>query len=141
MDDLAAYGGLFLAALLAATILPAQSEAVLGYLDAAGAHDARVLLLVATAGNVLGSVVNWAMGRYLAHFKARRWFPIKPKQIDRATAWFNRWGLWSLLLAWLPVVGDPLTFVAGFLRVGFWSFLLLVAAGKAARYAVLLAIV
>lgn len=141
MDDLAAYGGLFAAALLAATVLPAQSEVVLGYLDATGAHDVRVLLLVATTGNVLGSVVNWAMGRYLVHFKERRWFPIKPAQIDRATAWFNRWGIWSLLLAWMPVIGDPLTFVAGILRVGFWPFLLLVAAGKAARYAVLLAVV
>jgi membrane protein YqaA with SNARE-associated domain len=141
VDDLAAYGGLFAAALLAATILPAQSEAVLGFLDASGAHDPGVLLLVATAGNVLGSVVNWAMGRYLAHFKARRWFPIKPAQVDRAAAWFKRWGLWSLLLAWMPIVGDPLTFVAGVLRVGFWPFLLLVTAGKAARYAVLLTVV
>jgi membrane protein YqaA with SNARE-associated domain len=140
MDDLAVYGGLFVTALLAATVLPAQSEAVLGYLDATGAHDARVLLLVATTGNVLGSVVNWVMGRYLVHFKERRWFPIKPAHIDRATAWFNRWGLWSLLLAWAPFIGDPLTFVAGILRVGFWPFLLLVAAGKAARYAVVLAV-
>ncbi|MDP2285974.1 MAG: VTT domain-containing protein, partial [Pseudohongiella sp.] len=66
------------------------------------------------------------------------WFPVTAQQLSRAQAQFNRYGVWSLLLAWLPVVGDPLTFVAGALRVQFWLFLLLVAIGKSLRYAVLI---
>jgi membrane protein YqaA with SNARE-associated domain len=80
--------------------------------------------------------VNWLLGRYLIHFQDRRWFPIKRPLIDRATAWYQRWGFWSLLLAWVPFIGDPLTLVAGILRENFWVFLLLVTIGKADRYLV-----
>ncbi|MBP2296946.1 YqaA family protein [Azospirillum rugosum] len=141
MTDIAAYGGLFMTALLAATIFPAQSELLLAGMHASGAYDHLALLLVATAGNVLGSVVNWAIGRYLMHFQDRRWFPIKPAMVDRATRWYQRFGVWSLLLAWMPVLGDPLTLVAGILRVDFRLFLLLVTLGKGARYAALVAAV
>ncbi len=141
MTDIAAYGGLFMTAFLAATIFPAQSELLLAGMHASGAYDHRVLLLVATVGNVLGSVVNWAIGRYLMHFQDRRWFPIKPAMVDRATRWYQRFGVWSLLLAWMPVIGDPLTLVAGILRVDFRLFLLLVTLGKGARYAALVAAV
>ncbi|HYD67236.1 YqaA family protein [Azospirillum sp.] len=136
MSDLTAYGGLFLAALVAATLLPAQSELVLVGLRASG-YDAVVLVAVATAGNVLGSTINWVLGRYLLHFRDRRWFPVTPAMLDRATGWYGRWGVWSLLLAWMPVVGDPLTLVAGILRVDLRLFLPLVTLGKAARYAAL----
>jgi len=136
MSDLTAYGGLFLAALVAATLLPAQSELVLVGLRASG-YDAVVLVAVATAGNVLGSTINWVLGRYLLHFRDRRWFPVKPAMLDRAAGWYGRWGVWSLLLAWMPVVGDPLTLVAGILRVDLRLFLPLVTLGKAARYAAL----
>jgi membrane protein YqaA with SNARE-associated domain len=91
-------------------------------------------VLVATMGNTLGSAANWLLGRYLVHFKDRRWFPVKPVLIDRATGWYQRWGLWSLLLAWAPFSGDPLTLVAGILRVNLWLFLALVGVGKLARY-------
>ncbi|WP_207459528.1 YqaA family protein [Azospirillum sp. SYSU D00513] len=140
MMDIAAYGGLFLTALLAATVLPAQSEILLAGMHASGKYDVAALVLVATAGNVLGSACNWAIGRYLMHFQDRRWFPIRPALVERATRWYNRFGLWSLLLAWAPFIGDPLTLVAGILRVDFRVFLLLVTVGKAARYAALVAV-
>ena len=129
--------GLFLAALLAATLVPAQSEAVLVALILGGGHPLWLLLCVATTGNVLGSVVNWLMGRFLLHFSDRRWFPVSARQMDRATAWYARWGKWSLLGAWLPVVGDPLTLAAGVLREPFWRFLILVTLAKGGRYLVL----
>ncbi|MDH3596410.1 MAG: DedA family protein [Rhodospirillales bacterium] len=129
------YLGLFASAFLAATLLPMSSEAVLAALTAASGHEALVLWLAASTGNTLGALVNWALGRFCLHWRERRWFPVKPDQLARAGAWFRRYGLWSLLFAWLPVVGDPLTFVGGILRVNVWLFLLLVGAGKAARYA------
>jgi len=134
-----AYASLFAVSFAAATLLPAQSEIVLVGLLLAGGHDALTLVLVATAGNVLGSCVNWAVGRWLRHFSGRRWFPVPEKALARAEAWYRRWGLWSLLLAWTPFLGDPLTVVAGSLRTPFLPFLLLVGLGKAGRYAVLAA--
>src|SRR5689334_953609 len=112
MSDATAYGGLFLAALVAATLLPAKSELLLAGLSASCSYDVGLLLAVATAGNVLGSAINWALGRYLMHFQDRRWFPVSARQVEKATAWFRRFGVWSLLFAWLPLVGDPLTLVA-----------------------------
>ncbi|MBI0434976.1 YqaA family protein [Roseomonas sp. KE0001] len=139
MEPLLAYGGLFAAAFLAATLLPAQSEAVLAGLLLSGEHAVPLLLLVASAGNIGGSVVNWLLGRWAARFRDRRWFPVKPAALARAERWYGRLGHWSLLLSWLPVVGDPLTFVAGVLRVPLAWFLLLVSIGKAGRYIALAA--
>lgn len=135
-----AYVALFLSALVAATILPMQSEAVLAGLLIAGAHPASVLLIVATTGNVLGSLINWYLGRYLLHFKDRRWFPASDAQLERARTWYRRYGRWSLLGSWLPVVGDPLTVVAGLMREPLAPFLLLVAVAKGTRYLVLAAL-
>jgi membrane protein YqaA with SNARE-associated domain len=132
--DLAAYGGLFTTALVAATILPAQSELLLAALLTAGDQNPVLLVAFASLGNVLGSIINWGLGRFLIHLRHRRWFPLKPEVFDRAVGWYNRYGLWSLLLAWLPVVGDPLTVVAGALRVDLLRFTALVAIGKVGRY-------
>lgn len=137
---LATYLGLFLAAFLAATIVPAQSEAVLVGLILAGDQPVLLLLLIATTGNVLGSVVNWLLGRFIERFRHRSWFPISEDKLARAESWYRRFGLWSLLLSWVPVIGDPLTVVAGVLRTPFLTFLLLVAIAKAGRYAVLAAV-
>ncbi len=134
---LAAYLGLFLAAFLAATIVPAQSEAVLVGLILADKQPLLLLLFVATAGNVLGSVVNWLLGRFIEHFRDRPWFPVSPDKLARAEAWYRRFGVWSLLLSWVPIIGDPLTVVAGVLRTPFLSFLALVTLAKAGRYIVL----
>jgi len=130
--------GLFLSALLAATILPFSSEAVLATMLAADLGDAWLLWGVASAGNILGALVNWWLGGYCLHWQDRPWFPFKPNQLDKAHQWFERYGVWSLLLAWVPIIGDPLTFAAGFLRINVLVFLVLVGIGKAGRYAVVI---
>jgi len=131
---------LFISALAASTILPMSSEVVLGALAVAGATDVWLLLAVATAGNTLGAVINWGIGRYASTWRTRlHW--LEEAKFERACRWFNRWGIWCLLLSWLPVVGDPLTLVAGALRTAFVPFVLLVALGKAARYIFVLRIV
>lgn len=137
MADLASYFGLFSSALLAATLLPAQSELVLAGLLYAGKQPAWALIAVASTGNVLGSAINWLLGRYLEHFQNRRWFPIKPAALDKAAGWYHRYGRWSLLLSWVPIIGDPLTLAAGVLREPFFSFLAIVTVAKLARYLVL----
>jgi membrane protein YqaA with SNARE-associated domain len=137
--ELSIYGGLFLSALLAATLLPGSSEAMLAALLAAGKGEPWMLFLVATVGNTLGSVINWVLGRAIERFRERRWFPITPAQYESASRSFRRYGSWTLLFAWLPFVGDPLTVVAGALRVPFLRFVILVAIGKAARYAAVVA--
>ena len=103
---------LFINALAASTILPMSSEVVLGALAVSGATDVWRLLAVATAGNTLGAVVNWGIGLYASTWRTRlHW--LEEAKFERACRWFNRWGIWCLLLSWLPVVGDPLTLVAG----------------------------
>ena len=135
------YLAVFASAFLAATILPAASEVVLVGSSAVEGANITALLAVASVGNTLGSVVNFLVGRFLLRWRERRWFPIGAAALERATAWFARFGVWSLLLAWLPIVGDPLTLVAGVLRVNFWLFVALVALGKTARYALVLGVV
>jgi len=134
--ELAAYAGLFLAAFLAATLLPAQSEAALVAL-LLGGWPPVPLVVVASVGNVLGSLLNWWLGRGLLRFQDRRWFPVPPAALARAQRGYRRWGRWSLLLSWLPVVGDPLTLAAGVMREPLRVFLPLVAVAKAGRYIVL----
>lgn len=138
MTSLAVYLGLFLNALIAATLLPAWSEATLAVLLAQKAGDPWLLFLAATTGNVLGSCINWGLGRGIARFRDRRWFPFTDQQFEKSARFFGRFGRWSLLFAWLPIIGDPLTLVAGTFRVPFISFLLLVTVGKAARYGLIL---
>lgn len=137
MLTLSAYFGLFLSALGAATLLPLQSEGVLVALLLSQAYAPWALLAVASAGNVLGSVINWLLGRYLEHFRQRRWFPVSAARLQQAQHWYTRYGRWSLLLSWVPVIGDPLTLVAGVMRERLWVFLLIVGLAKTARYAVL----
>lgn len=140
MTFFAAYAALFLSAFGAATLLPLQSEAVLVGLLLAKAQPAWALVAVATFGNVLGSLVNWCLGRYVEHFRERRWFPVKPAQMEKAQRFYHRYGRVSLLLSWMPVIGDPLTLVAGVMRESFWVFLGLVILAKSGRYLVLAAL-
>jgi membrane protein YqaA with SNARE-associated domain len=137
MIELSVYGGLFLVALLSASILPLQSEAILVGLLLSDNHPVWLLLTVASVGNVLGSLLNWYLGKYLQHFQQRRWFPVKPEQLDKASRWYLKYGKWSLLLSWVPIIGDPLTVIAGVLREPFLPFLLLVTIAKVSRYLVL----
>lgn len=138
--DLAAYGGLFAVSFLAATIFPAQSEIGLAALLVSDEFSVAALVIVASIGNTLGSVVNWAIGLQVDRFKDKRWFPASPAQLDRAAGWYRRYGRWSLLLSWAPFVGDPLTLAAGILREPIGSFLILVAIAKTVRYIVVAAL-
>ena len=93
-------------------------------------------MTVATIGNTLGAVVNWVLGLFILQFKHKRWFYLSDKQIDRAQSWYQRYGQWSLLFAWLPIGGDALTLIAGIMKVRLAWFILLVGTGKALRYIV-----
>jgi len=124
---------------LSATLLPGGSEALVVAQSCLG-QPLFALWLVASISNTLGSLVNWAMGRYLLRFEERRWFPVSPAQRLKGERWFARWGMGSLVFAWLPIIGDPLTLVAGVLRVHWLPFLLLVALGKALRYALVIGV-
>lgn len=128
------YGGLFWNAFIAATLLPAFSELALAALLAEGTADPFLLFAAATSGNVLGSVVNWYLGLHLSRFQNRRWFPFKKASMQKAQQHFSKFGIWSLLFAWLPVIGDPLTLIAGVLKTRLLTFLILVSIGKALRY-------
>ena len=131
------YALLFAAAFLAATVLPFYSEIYFLKLLADG-HEPVALWLTATTANTLGSMVNWALGFYLLKFKDKRWFYFNDRQIARGQHWFNRYGAWSLLFAWLPVGGDALTLIAGIMRVPLLLFVVLVAIGKSVRYLVVM---
>lgn len=140
---LTTYLALFGSALLAATILPFSSEVFLYALlqgEEGWTVTTVLTIAVATFGNVLGACINWWLGKELLRFRHKRWFYFDDKQIARAQAWFQHYGVWTLLLSWVPVVGDPLTLIAGFLRVRFALFLLLVATGKLARYLIVAAL-
>ena len=135
LAHLGAYVGLFIAAFLAATILPAQSEAGLAVLILASPASVTLLVATASLGNVLGSAVNWFIGRGINRFTSKRWFPANA-QLSQATIWYGRYGRWSLLLSWVPVIGDPLTVVAGIMREPLFRFLLIVGIAKTGRYIV-----
>ena len=136
MIESAGYTSLFLSAFLAATVLPLSSEAVLAALVSSDGFVLWLLVALASIGNTIGACVNWILGRYCLHWQGRKWFPVSPPALERASRWFARHGQYSLLFAWVPVIGDPLTVTAGFLKLRFSRFLLLVAVGKTLRYAV-----
>jgi membrane protein YqaA with SNARE-associated domain len=131
------YLSLFGISFLAATILPFSSELTLAGLISTSNYDNLLLLVFASFGNVLGSVFNWGLGFYARNLTIKKWFPFKETQIERSSKWFSKFGKWSLLFAWVPIVGDPLTFVAGLLRVRFLDFIILVAIGKVSRYLII----
>ena len=128
------YLSLFTISFLAATILPFSSELTLAGLIATSNYNNLLLLIAASFGNILGSVVNWALGFYSRNLTTRKWFPFKEAQIERSSQWFSKFGKWSLLFAWVPIIGDPLTLAAGLLRVKFKEFLILLTIGKVSRY-------
>ncbi|WP_323007415.1 YqaA family protein [Pseudorhodobacter sp.] len=125
--------GLFFAAFVAATVVPFQSEVLFVALQVAGHVSLVWLVVVASLGNTLGALVNYYIGHGITRFEGKRWFPASPAQMIRAERWFQRWGIWVLLLSWLPV-GDIMTVVAGVMRTRLWLFLLLVGIAKTSRY-------
>ncbi|MEP4769445.1 MAG: YqaA family protein [Paracoccaceae bacterium] len=128
---------LFISAFLAATLLPAQSELGLAYLLTQHPEDMVALISVASLGNTLGSVVNWAIGRGIVGFVQASDDPKKQsKWYKAAEDWYQRFGFWSLLASWMPLIGDPITLVAGVFKEPWWRFLLLVGIAKTARYVI-----
>ena len=141
MIILISYFQLFIISFLAATILPLSSELVLSTMLLTDSFDKYLLLVVASFGNILGSSVNWYLGKKILIFKDKKWFPANERQIAKGEIYFKKYGIWSLLLAWVPIIGDPLTIVAGILRVKFFTFLLLVSISKISRYIFLIFII
>ncbi len=139
-DALWPLAGLFLAAFSAATLLPGGSEAALLAMQALSDHSTLTLLVVASLGNILGSVLNYWIGRVAEHYRARKWFPVSPDALARGRRWYLRWGQWSVLLAWVPVIGDPITVMAGVMRMNFMRFVILVSLSKILRYVAVLGI-
>ncbi|WP_440919814.1 YqaA family protein [Candidatus Pelagibacter sp.] len=132
-----AYLSLFIISFLAATIFPFSSEAILATYLLSETHNKFLLIFFASFGNILGSIFNWFLGIYFLKFQNKKWFPFSKTQIDRSSKWFKKYGKWSLLFAWVPIIGDPLTFIAGTMRIKFLIFLLLVSFGKIMRYFVI----
>lgn len=131
---------LFISAFGAATLLPLQSEAVLMTLLVQGLSSPFYLILVATVGNVLGSCVNWWLGMKIEHFKDKKWFPVSEQRLVQAQQIYHKYGFYSLLLSWTPIVGDPITLIAGLMKENFWRFLLIVTIAKGGRYLTLYAL-
>ena len=132
------YISLFFVSFLSATILPLGSEGLLLFYANDSSLSILYLWLLASFGNTLGGLTNWFLGLYLVRFENRKWFPISPETRQKAERVFNKYGVWSLLFTWLPVVGDGIALVSGVLRTPIWYFLPLVFIGKAARYALIL---
>ena len=128
------YSSLFLSSFLAATLIPAQSEAILSFQLASNKEDLIYLVLLATFGNVLGALVNWYLGKFFIHYKEKKWFPIKADKLEKGEKFYKKYGRVSLLLSWMPIIGDPITLVAGILKEPLWSFLILVTIAKGLRY-------
>ncbi len=127
---------LFISAFVSATLLPGSSEIVLVGVLSSNEVAVGLAVLVATIGNTLGSCVNWGIGRFFSHHRSHKWFPVPHEKYDRFTTWYQRWGIWSLLLSWLPVIGDPLTVIAGISRTPILVFTTFVFVAKAVRYLV-----
>jgi membrane protein YqaA with SNARE-associated domain len=126
--------GLFAAAFLSATLLPGSSEVALAAALASGRSGLSEALIVATIGNTLGSCVNWALGLFVTRWRGSRFFPVKDKDYERYRALYQRYGLWSLLASWVPIIGDPLTVMAGIFRTPLIIFVPIVAFAKLVRY-------
>jgi membrane protein YqaA with SNARE-associated domain len=134
MGNLVTYSILFGSAFLAASLFPAQSELLLTSLIVSEKYSVLILLAVASAGNVAGSILNYYIGRYLMHFKNHKYFPIKENMLETSKKYFKKYDSKILLMAWMPVIGDPLTVMAGAFRTNIWMFILLVSIGKTFRY-------
>ncbi|UTW54456.1 YqaA family protein [Kordiimonas sp. SCSIO 12610] len=138
MEDIAVYWALFLNAFIAATLLPAFSELALSALLIEDIGEPVFLLLAATTGNILGSVVNWLLGKFIiVQDKIQTKYATKTS-FKKAKGLFERFGVYSLLFAWAPIIGDPLTFIAGIFKIRFLPFIILVSIGKFMRYSLIL---
>ncbi|MDF2140520.1 YqaA family protein [Paenirhodobacter sp. CAU 1674] len=135
MLETASLIGLFFSAMLAASPIPMQSEVVFVALQTAGDVPVWQMIAVAGVGNTLGALITYGLGRGVTRWQDRKWFPATPAQMARAHRWFERWGLWLLLLSWAPG-GDLVCLITGVLRISLWHFIPLVFIAKTGRYAV-----
>jgi len=126
---------LFLSAFVSATLIPFGSEALLIY-DIKEGYNLALLLLVATIGNSLGSLVNYFIGLKGEEFLVRKNY-LKEERILKTKKYFDKYGAFCILLSWMPIIGDPITFIAGVLKYNLRVFILLVVLAKFARYAFL----
>jgi membrane protein YqaA with SNARE-associated domain len=129
------YGTLFFVSFLASTLLPLGSEWLL-VMMLTGGYDPLSTVATATVGNYLGAVVTYLIGIAGGSWLIEKVLRVSPQQQERAQKQYQRFGVYSLLFSWLPIIGDPLCLAGGVLRTNFWIFSLLVAVGKLARYAV-----
>jgi membrane protein YqaA with SNARE-associated domain len=128
------YIALFFISFFAATILPVSSEITLFGMLSFGTYNKLLLLFFASIGNILGSCVNWYLGIHVLRFQSKKWFPFSSTQLNKYSNLFKKYGAWSLLFSWVPIIGDPLTFVSGVFKTNFTKFLILVSIGKVTRY-------
>ena len=134
MNSLEAYSTLFISSFLSSTVLPGHSEITLITFILLKKYSHFLLIFFASLGNILGSVVNWYLGFYITKFVNKSWFPFKKKQLDKASSWYLKYGKWSLFFTWVPIIGDPLTIVAGIFRVPLIIFITIVSISKVLRY-------
>ena len=134
MNSLEAYTSLFISSFLSSTILPGHSEITLTTLLLLEKYSQFLLIFFASLGNILGSIVNWFLGLYITKFINKSWFPFSKKQLDKASSWYLKYGKWSLFLCWVPIIGDPLTIVAGMFRFPLIIFIIIVSISKVLRY-------
>ena len=134
MNSLKAYTSLFISSFLSSTILPGHSEITLTTFILLDKFSQFLLILFASLGNILGSIVNWYLGFYITKFVKKDWFSFQKKQLDKASSWYLKYGKWSLFLSWVPIIGDPLTIVAGMFRVPLIIFITIVSISKVLRY-------
>ena len=128
------YLQLLLFSFLAATFLPFSSEVILTTMYLSKNFNIFILLFVASIGNISGSLFNWYLGKKILIFKDKKWFPISNDRLKKSEKFFQKYGVWSLLLAWVPIIGDPLTMIAGVLRIKLIVFLIFVSISKISRY-------
>ncbi|MBL6851581.1 MAG: DedA family protein [Alphaproteobacteria bacterium] len=134
MSSIEVYIILFTSSFASSTILPGHSEITLIALITQKKYEVFYLVFFASLGNILGSVLNWYLGLYFLKFKNKKWFPFNENQIKKVSKSFLEYGKWSLLLSWVPFIGDVLTLVAGMFRVPLYQFVVIVSVAKVSRY-------
>ena len=134
MNETEVYFTLFTSSFVSSTVLPGHSELTLTAFIFLNKFSITNLVLIASIGNILGSILNWYLGFYFVKFKQKKWFPISHSQLEKSSLWFTNYGKWTLFLSWVPFIGDPLTVVAGILRIPIITFLIIVSISKILRY-------
>ena len=134
MSAFEVYTSLFVSSFLSSTLLPGHSELTLTTFIFLKKYSIIYLIIFASIGNILGSILNWCMGYYLTNLKNKKWFPINTSRLTRVSSWFLKYGKWTLFFSWVPIIGDPLTVIAGVFRVQIHIFILIVSLAKTMRY-------